>query len=103
MLYRVGTQVLLESGAYDYRIVSESEYESAIADGWHLDQYAAKDAAEKPVESPDLRSPNPFDTIHDDDAPPTREELETKARELGIKFDGRTGDKKLAALIKEKL
>lgn len=103
MLYRAGTRAVLESGTYDLLIVSESEYEGAIADGWHLDQYAAKDAAAKPVESPDPRSPNPFDTIPDDDAPPTREELETKARELGIKFDGRTSDKKLAALIKEKL
>lgn len=37
------------------------------------------------------------------DAPPTRAELEQKAAELGIKFDGRTGDKRLAALIAEKL
>lgn len=32
-----------------------------------------------------------------DDAPPTRDELEQKARELGIKFDGRTTD---AALLR---
>jgi hypothetical protein len=38
-----------------------------------------------------------------DDAPPTRDELERKAKELGISFDGRTGDKKLSALIAEKL
>lgn len=34
-------------------------------------------------------------------APPTRAELEQKANELGIKFDGRTTDKKLAAKIAE--
>jgi hypothetical protein len=34
-----------------------------------------------------------------DDSPPTRDEMEFKARELGIKFDGRTSDKKLDALI----
>jgi uncharacterized secreted protein with C-terminal beta-propeller domain len=33
------------------------------------------------------------------EAPPTRKEMETKARELGIKFDGRTPDKKLSSLI----
>lgn len=33
------------------------------------------------------------------DAPPTREEMAIKARELGIKFDGRTSDKKLSSLI----
>lgn len=38
-----------------------------------------------------------------DDAPPTRAELEQKATELGIKFDGRTTDKKLAAKIAEAL
>ena len=35
----------------------------------------------------------------DVDAPATRQEMETKARELGIKFDGRTPDKKLSSLI----
>ena len=34
-----------------------------------------------------------------EDAPPTREEMTIKARELGIKFDGRTSDKKLGSLI----
>jgi hypothetical protein len=38
-----------------------------------------------------------------DDAPPTRDELEAKAKELGIKFDGRTKDKKLGQLIQDKL
>ena len=34
-----------------------------------------------------------------EDAPPTREEMTIKALELGIKFDGRTSDKKLSSLI----
>jgi hypothetical protein len=38
-----------------------------------------------------------------DNAPPTREELEAKATELKIKFDGRTSDKKLGQLIESKL
>lgn len=38
-----------------------------------------------------------------DDAPPTRTELEAKATELGIKFDGRTKDKKLGQLIQDRL
>lgn len=37
------------------------------------------------------------------DAPPTRTELETKAIELGIHFDGRTRDKRLGQLIQDKL
>lgn len=39
----------------------------------------------------------------DDDAAPTREELEAKATELGIRFDGRTKDKKLGQLIQDRL
>ena len=39
------------------------------------------------------------DPIVESDAPPTREEMAIKARELGIKFDGRTSDKKLSLLI----
>jgi len=31
--------------------------------------------------------------------PPTREEMEHMATALGLPFDGRTGDKKLAAMI----
>ena len=87
MLYRVGTAIALESGQYDLRIVSKDEYEQATSDGWHLDQYAAKEAAEAP----------------EDTGPATREEMEAKAKELGLKFDGRTGDKKLTAMIEEAL
>lgn len=39
----------------------------------------------------------------DEDALPTREELEAKATELGIRFDGRTKDKKLGQLIQDRL
>jgi len=39
----------------------------------------------------------------DDNAAPTRAELEQKATELGIKFDGRTGDKTLLKRIEEAL
>lgn len=38
-----------------------------------------------------------------DDTEPTRAELETKADELGIRFDGRTKDKKLGQLIQDRL
>jgi len=43
------------------------------------------------------------DTVSEDDAAPTREELEAKATELGIRFDGRTKDKKLGQLIQDRL
>lgn len=41
--------------------------------------------------------------IPDDNAAPTRAELEAKATELGIRFDGRTKDKKLGQLIQDRL
>ena len=43
------------------------------------------------------------EVINDDIALPTREELELKANELGIRFDGRTKDKKLGQLIQDRL
>jgi hypothetical protein len=43
------------------------------------------------------------DTTSEDDAAPTRAELEAKATELGIRFDGRTKDKKLGQLIQDRL
>jgi hypothetical protein len=43
------------------------------------------------------------DTAPDDNAAPTRAELEAKATELGIRFDGRTKDKKLGQLIQDRL
>lgn len=49
----------------------------------------AKDKAAEPVEA----------AVPDENAPPTREELEAKATELGIPFNGRTSDKKLSGLI----
>ena len=39
----------------------------------------------------------------DEDTAPTREELEAKATELGIRFDGRTKDKKLGQFIQDRL
>lgn len=77
----------LESGRYALREVKDkAALEAALAEGWHIDQYAAKDAGEDEI-----------------DAPATREELEAKATELGIKFDGRTTDRKLAEAISKAL
>ena len=95
MVYRVGAMAVLESGRFDHKIVADAgELEEAKAEGWHLDQYAAGDAA-KPKEAADDDAP--------DDSPPTRAELEAKAIELGIGFNARTTDEKLAAKIAEKL
>lgn len=79
----------LQDGSYDYKIVEAEDVDAAVAGGWHRTAAEAK-AAYQPAKEPEA------------DAAPTRAELEQKAKELGLKFDGRTTDKKLAALIAEK-
>lgn len=81
----------LQDGCYDWLIVDESEVDDALKEGWFRTKEEAKAAYEQPAAEPAA------------DAPPTRAELEQKAKELGLKFDGRTTDKKLAALIAEKV
>jgi hypothetical protein len=96
MLYRAGGSEEIHGGRFATLIVAdESALSAALADGWRETTGAALEALHV---SPDAPATEPAD-----DAPPTRDELEQKARELGIKFDGRTGDKKLASLIAEKL
>lgn len=94
-------------GGYDYlHVKDETELKNALADGWFETLEAAVEAikpkkfAEAPVSKPAEPVSGPF---VDDDAPPTRGELEAKAIELGIKFDGRFSDKKIAQLIDEEL
>jgi len=79
-------------GTYSYKGVQDAdEHASALADGWFATLPEAIEG--KPTEAPAPAA----------DAPPTRAELEQKATELGIKFDGRTGDKKLAEAIAAKV
>jgi hypothetical protein len=61
-----------------------------------LDWREQVNAEPAPVAEPE---PEPID----EDTAPTREELEAKAIELGIRFDGRTKDKKLGQLIQDRL
>ena len=90
MLYKQGKMLETNSGKYDYIIVDaavDGEIEKHLEQGWFKTTTEADNA----------------DLDIDDDGEVTRNELETKAIELGIKFDGRTSDKKLYALIEEKL
>jgi hypothetical protein len=85
MLYKLGNHIEIEGVKYEYAIVSEEEVYDKLAEGWYLTTTEAKK-----VDS-------------NDDGDITREELEFKAKELGIKFDGRMSDKTLLAKIEEKL
>ena len=73
-----------------------------VAD-WRIKAKAKKTKKRKPSKPLGWKQPaiEPVPVI--EDAPPTRAELETKAKELGIRFDGRTRDKKLGQLIHDRL
>ena len=73
-------------GFYDHFVVeNETEYGAALEAGWF-------------ATLPEAINPPPAD-----DAPPTRAELETKAKELGIEFSPNIGDKKLGERIQAAL
>ena len=114
-------------------VVSQSQLDEKLASGWHMTLEQAIDAAgesasrhlknrkvrqkivrvaKPPVErrasikrvaAAKAVPEAPSVIVPDDDAAPTRDELEAKATELGIKFDGRTKYKKLLAKINEAL
>lgn len=74
---------------------NKQDLDEKISQGWHDSLVKAVDAFLNPSKPVDTQEEN------DDDSPVTREELELKARELGIKFDGRTSDKTLLKRIEE--
>jgi len=86
LVFKDGGDQQRAGGFYSYQCVEDSAaYDSAVASGW-FDSLG--DALSTPEVDDDI-----------DEADPSREELEAKAAELGIKFDGRNSDKKLLDLI----
>lgn len=94
MLYRQPGPHQLQDGKYDYRVVLDADIEQTLADGWFLTPAEAKAAHDESKKG---------QTAAADNAPPTRAELEQKAAQIGLKYDGRIGDKKLAAMIAAEL
>ena len=93
MAYKVPGKHVRPHGTYDFTGVNNAEeLQAKLKDGWFSSLTEAIDSEDKEVI-----------TEEDDTAPPTRQELEEKATELGIKFDGRFSDKKIAQLIDEAL
>ena len=94
IMYRTpGPHKQPRGGTYAYKgAADQAEFDDLIARGWFpsYEEAVAGKIAAKVVEEPL-------------DAVPTREELETKAKELGISYDGRTSDKKLAERITKAL
>jgi hypothetical protein len=78
-------------GTYDYTAANDQEeLDAKLADGWFTTLPEAIDAHDNPV-------------AKSDNAPATRAELETKAKELGIQFGKKTTDAELSASITKAL
>ena len=96
MLYKYPGTLLDHYGKkFDYLVVERDEADAHVALGWSLTVEDALVKASAPAPEPE--------EAPDDDAPPTRAELEEQCKKLGIKVDGRYSDKRLLALIAEKM
>jgi hypothetical protein len=132
LIYRSPGEYKNLVGTYTYSSVqTQKELDDKLSEGWFASSAEAITAAgdkangikkpkpkwaikatkkKKPSKSLDWRDhvkaqPAPvieFEPVNED-ADPTRDELEAKATELGIRFDGRTKDKKLGQLIQDRL
>lgn len=93
MLYKAPGPHFCDGSMVDYIVVPLDLVDDTVALGWSLTIPEALAAAEA-VKTEEVPA---------DDAPVTRAELEIKAKELGLSFDGRTSDAKLLAKIDEAL
>lgn len=113
MVYKAPGAHALHGGYFDYLVVDDEKLEEALADGWHLTTPEAKAALDEKLKADAKAAEELADAKRLADAKalieangaggPTRAELEQKAADLGLDYDKRLGDKKLAALIDEKL
>lgn len=100
LVYKAEGRYFRLNGTYDFESVKNAEeLAEKLKNGWFENLEAA--IAERTAVSEHKKAVS--EPVPDDFAPPTRQELETKATELGIKFDGRFSDKKIAQLIDEAL
>jgi len=97
-VYRKADKARQDGSKFETLLVhNDDERQIALDEGWADDVLQALSSKQKPVVV------NEPVRVPDDDAPPTRAELESKATELGLKFDGRTSDRKLGLMIAEAL
>lgn len=96
MLYKAPGPHEIHGGHFDYTVVDADEegtIDAAKADGWFETTTEAKAAHEEAKAQREAEL----------NAPPTRAELEAKAKELGIQFGKKTTDEELSKLIQSKL
>jgi hypothetical protein len=74
----------------------KEQFDALLKQGWFpsYEEAVAGKTAAKIIEAAEA-----FDDSVDEVSDPTRDELETKAKELGVSFNSRTSDKKLAERI----
>jgi hypothetical protein len=97
-VYRKADKARQDGSKFDTLLVhNDDERKSALDVGWADDVLQALAPKQKSVVVDEPVS------VLEDEAPPTRAELESKATELGLKFDGRTSDRKLGLMIAEAL
>jgi hypothetical protein len=106
MLYRAPGALAIHGGNFDVLVVDDADgMAAALADGWSVGtaealqakadrENAAAAAAELAVEAAATQA------LADDTRPPSREELEQMAVNLGLPFSARVSDRKLAAMVK---
>ena len=87
---------------YDCKGVLEDDLQKALDAGWSESFLSALGLSETGAAPEDAAIQHP-DSESAENAPPSRSELEAKADELGIKYDGRTTDRKLYDRITEAL
>jgi hypothetical protein len=91
MVYRTPGPYSRQGGTYDTMgVSSRAAHDAALANGWFNTLPEAIAGKTSLVEVKE-------------NAPPTREELEQKARELGVKFSKNTKDEQLNELIEKAL
>lgn len=92
LVYKGEGQHSRAGGTYDFAAANDQEdLDAKLADGWFTTLPEAIDAHDNPA----IAKP--------DNTPPTRAELETKAKELGILFGKKTTDVELGASITKAL
>ncbi len=96
LVYKKGGVHQMKGGTYSYKGAADAEaFAALIADGWYPSMVEMIDGG--------VITKQEKAEVVDEVSPPTRAELEAKAKELGLKFDGRTGDKKLSDMIDKAL
>ncbi len=122
-VYRCPGQYVMTDGlSWDCKTANDqAEFDAALQSGWFATLADASLAAgeraytmrkiapwrkkrikAKKTTTPAIVQSTPVESV-DNNAPATRDELEQKANELGVKFDGRTTDKRLGEKIEAAL